>query len=418
MSFWSSLFGKALPAKRKRRYEAEKAIALSADSPARVRLAENPGTHQEILYYLAQSDPDPAVRRAVAGNMATPVHASPILALDKDQDVKLALAGRLVRLLPHLSSDKHSQLYAFSVQALGTLALDEVLKIRLALASALKDEILAPPEVVGRLARDLERAVSEPILRYCVALADADLLEILKEHPESWAVQAIAARPQVSMPVSQAVIETNDIPAGVALLENKGASISEDTLSVIVEKAGNVPEWQKPVAAAKNLPPDLAKRLAGFVDQSVRNLLLSRTDLDQETMDAIADVVRRRIDFIEESGQGKTPKERVRQMLSERRLDEKAISDALGVRDKDFVVIALAALVRASQSDIETIIAMHAPKPILAICWKAGLSMRIALQMQKELAQVPPPELIYPRGGTDYPLDKKELEWQLEFLGL
>jgi hypothetical protein len=44
--------------------------------------------------------------------------------------------------------------------------------------------------------------------------------------------------------------------------------------------------------------------------------------------------------------------------------------------------------------------------------------MRIALQMQKELAQVPPTELIYPRGGTDYPLDKKELEWQLEFLGL
>ncbi len=423
MSFFSSLFGKGDSAgKTKRneeRYGKEKQVAMSEKTSDRMKLAKDPKTSQEILYYLAQSDPDPNVRKAVAKNNSTPLHASPMLAQDKDQDVKLALAERLVKLLPDLSADRHSQLYAFSIQALGTLALDEVLKIRMVLASTLKDELHAPPEVVGHLARDLERAVSEPILRYCVALKDEDLIEILKGHPASWAIQAIAGRPKVSMPVSAAVIDTDDVSAGVLLLENKNAQISGDTLGVIVEKAKQFPQWQKPVATMKNLSPEMAKSLAGFVDQSVKDLLLARTDLDQGTMDEITTTMRRRLDFIEEGEQNKsTPEERVKKMIAEGRLNEEAISDAMGVRDKEFVIVALAAMVHTSRSNMENIIAMHAPKPILAVCWKSRLSMRLALQLQKELCQVPPKELIYPRGGTDYPLEQKELEWQLEFLGL
>jgi hypothetical protein len=38
--------------------------------------------------------------------------------------------------------------------------------------------------------------------------------------------------------------------------------------------------------------------------------------------------------------------------------------------------------------------------------------------LQKDVGQVPPKELMYPKGGTDYPLSDEDLEWQLEFLGL
>jgi hypothetical protein len=61
---------------------------------------------------------------------------------------------------------------------------------------------------------------------------------------------------------------------------------------------------------------------------------------------------------------------------------------------------------------------LKAPKPIVAVCWRAGLSMRFALLLQQQLGQVQPTELLYPRGGTDYPLTKDELLWQLNFLGL
>lgn len=422
MSFFKKLFGRNPEKKKERdaqRYAVETAIAQSGSYEARLKLAKSADTHQEILYYLAEHDRDAAVRRAVAANIQTPVHASHILVMDRDQDVRIALAERLVRLLPDLSADKHSQLYAFTLDALGTLALDEVLKIRTVLSSALKDSLAAPPKIVGQLARDIEREVAEPVLRYCAALSDEDLLDILGNHPASWTVEAVARRKTVSGPVSAAVIETNEEKAGAYLLENGGAEITASTLSVIVEKARNFKSWQKPMAIRKNLPPELAKKLADFVDQSVRDLLLNRTDLDSETMNEISTIVRRRLDFLDESErvESEAP-QRLKKMIAEGRLNEQALMDALAVRDRELVILALAALIKADRDSVEKIILMRAPKPIMAICWKAGLSMRTAFQMQKELAHIPAGELIYPRGGTDYPLEEDELRWQLEFLGL
>ncbi|MCD8520435.1 MAG: hypothetical protein LRY57_03995, partial [Alphaproteobacteria bacterium] len=61
---------------------------------------------------------------------------------------------------------------------------------------------------------------------------------------------------------------------------------------------------------------------------------------------------------------------------------------------------------------------LKAPKSIVALAWQAGLSMRMALQLQKEMGYVRPQELIYPRDGTDYPLTDEEILWQLDFMGL
>lgn len=423
MSFWQTLFGGDQAARHKKRdaarYEKEKLVAQSQDPAERRKLALDTDTHPEILYYLAQNDTDPSVRRAVAENISTPSQASSVLLVDKDQDVRLALAERLVRLLPDLSHDKQGQLYAFTIQTLGALALDEVLKIRVALSSSLKDHAHAPPKVVSQLARDIEREVSEPVLRYCMALPDADLLDILRNHPAPWAVEAVAGRPQVSAPVSLAVIETDDVPASLTLLGNGNAVIESDALGAIVSRARAAPQLQKAVAVRKNLTPALARELAGFVDQSVMAILQERTDFDQDTMEEIGKAVRRRVDFAGEGEQGgASAEDRVRRMIAEKRLNEDTITDAVGMRDRDFVMVALAAMVRTSKTDIETVMALQTPKPVLAVCWKAGLSMRTAFLLQKEIAAIPSKELIYPRGGTDYPLDNKELEWQLEFLGL
>lgn len=407
------------PVPDRQRYETEKAIARTGDVRARITLASDSRTHQEILYYLATHDTDPMVRQAVATNRSTPVQAAVALAVDKNDDVRLILAGRMVALLPELSKDKHSQLYAYCVQALGTLALDEVLKIRKALSTALKDHAHAPPKVAGQLARDVEREVSEPILRYCAALSDEDLLEILKDHPASWAVQAIAGRQMVSENVSRAVIRTNDRPAGVILLSNAGAQVTRELLAEIVDAARHYPEWQKPMALHRNLPVSVAKDLAAYADASVRDILLKRDDFDEQTVEGIAEVFRRRMDYaMDEERSTETPAQRVKRLVKQKKLNEDAISDAVAMRDNDFVYAALAHMAGTSAPDIQRIIAMKAPKPIVSLCWGTGLSMRMALRLQQEMAQIPYKELLYPRGGTEFPLTEKEMSWQLDFLGL
>lgn len=400
-------------------FKAQTQKLKSADEKERLTLAKNTDTHKEILYYLAEKDPSADVRKAVAENKSMPLHASPILAADHDKDVRLALASRLVDLLPDLSQDKHSQLYAFAVQALGTLALDEVLKVRVALSSTLKDHVHAPPKVAAQLARDVEREVSEPILRFCAALSDEDLLKILKAHPATWAIEAIATREEVSSPVCTAVIHTDDRAGGKALLENDGAFIGEDTLQHIVNRAREYPEWQKPMALRAALPVSIATLLAEFVDSSVRDILLSRDDIEPEAMEEIASVFRRRMDFAsEDEGSEKSVADRLADVEKQGRLGEEVISDALAMRDRSFVNSAIARLIKSDVETVTKIFEMKAPKPIIALAWHAGLSMRMALQLQKEMGHVPPKELIYPREGTDYPLSEDEIFWQLEFLGL
>ncbi len=414
-TFFQKLLGKKTP----KDYSAQKAELKSASSKSRLSLAKDSKTNKEILYFLAEQDPDPKVRKAATKNKSTPVQVTPILAQDPDVDVRLELAKRLVELLPDVSQDKQSQLYAFVVQALGTLALDEVLKIRTALSSTLKEHAHTPPKVAGQLARDVEREVSEPILRFCAALSDQDLLDILKSHPASWVVAAIAGRDEVSEDVSEAVIEIEDRPGGAVLINNDGAKITVGLLHTIVEKARNFPEWQKPMAMRKSLPVSIAKELAEFVDASVRDLLMKREDFDQQMTEEVAAIFRRRMDFASDEGEAQeTVDERLKRLIGEGNLNEDTISDAIGMRERDFVIAAVAHLAKAPRGEVDKVFKMKAPKPVVAVAWKAGLSMRLALHLQKEIAHVAPKELIYPKNGTDYPLTKDELEWQLDFLGL
>ncbi|MAQ71847.1 MAG: hypothetical protein CL565_06605 [Alphaproteobacteria bacterium] len=396
----------------------EKKMASDGSLPERMKLAKSKKTSPDILYYLAEHDKDASIRQAVAKNTATPLQASKVLSKDTDIDVRLALAERLIYLLPQLSEDKQGQIYTFAVNALGALALDEVLKIRVALSSALKDHVHAPPKIVLQLAKDIEREVSEPVLRYCILLPDEDLMEILKGHPASWAISAIASREKISEALSTAVYETEDEPGTLALIGNTGAEIAVQTLTSIVQKAKDLPDWHKPLASNPHLPPELAKEMAFYADQSVRDILLARTDFDNREIEDISKAFKRRLAFLEEEDSGKTALQRVQEAYAKGELDDEFVMDAIGVRDTEFVEYALAAKTSIPVEAVRKVMKLHAPKPTIALVWKAGLSMRTALAIQREIAKVPSAEIMNPRGGTDYPLTKEELEWQLDFLGL
>ena len=403
-----------------KRYELERARSLSQDAADRLKLAQNRKTHQEILYYMAQNDADPAVRQAVARNLATPIQASPIILRDKDVDVRLALAERLVQLLPQLTQEDYSHLYAIAVQALGDLAMDEVLNVRVALSSALKNHAFAPPAVVAQLARDIERQVAEPILRFCTALPDDVLLDILKSTSNPWAREIIASRTSLSDMLATALIESGDVSAGRALLLNQNARLGLPLLQNIVVRARQLPEWHEPLALRKTLPPEIALALADFAGDAVRNLLIKRGDFDRATREEISRIVRRRLDHVApgEDGKKQDPLERALGLAKAGTLTETVVIDALSMRDEGFVMAAISLLAGTGIDDVKRIFALKAARPIITLSWKAGLSMRTALQLQKEIGRVPPKELIYPRDGTDYPMSEQELLWEEDFLGL
>jgi hypothetical protein len=163
----------------------------------------------------------------------------------------------------------------------------------------------------------------------------------------------------------------------------------------------------------------LAKELAEFVEGSVRDLLMLRGDFDPETTEEISEVFRRRLDFANENEDGEEPVEvRLSRAIKDGALDEQKLNDALGMRDYEFVTGALAYMTKAKFLTVQKIIDMQAPKALIALSWKAGLSARFALQLQKTVGRIQPKEMIYPKDGSDYALSKEEIDWQLDFLGL
>ncbi|MES2728636.1 MAG: DUF2336 domain-containing protein [Pseudomonadota bacterium] len=417
MSFFtwlSSLFRTHAP----HTYDQARAKAQSPATKDRLKLARSADTHPEILYYLAEHDTDPRVRRAVTQNDALPLQAAPILAGDPDNDVRLYLVQKLCRLLPELDADHQAQLYAFVVQSLGQLALDEVLKIRVALASSLKDAANAPPRIAGQLARDIAQDVAEPILRHCLALEDTDILAILESHPADWAVAAIAGRPHVSEILSKAVIDVQDERSGAILLSNQGADLTPSVFQHIIEKAKAFPSWHQALATHAALPRAMAVSLARIVDDSVRTLLCDRPDMDMETIAEVASMTRRRMDLATGADDARTPAQKLQALLAQGEVGDDALGDVIGIRDRDLAIMILAYLAKTTPETVTRILDMRAPKPIIALCWKAKLSMRTALLVQKDMAGLGGKDIMLPRGGTDYPLSQGDLQWQIDFLNL
>jgi uncharacterized protein (DUF2336 family) len=399
----------------------EKNIATNGSEKQRYDIAFQESTSQEILYYLAENDPSVKVRKAVAQNPSTPLQAAPILSKDRSGDVRFYLAKRLVKILPSLEDEQYSQLYAYAVQALGDLALDEILKVRKALSETLKDYARTPPQVALTLAKDLEREVSEPILRFCTALSDDALIDVLKTHPAHWAANAVAQRKTLSGRVSKAVIESGNPTAGKYLLQNPGAEIPDDLLDAIVDRAKEFPEWHKPIALRIPLPPLMARKLAAYVDKSVRKILVERSDLDDETINDVAVIIQRRIEY-EDNFKKEAKKvdalERAQRLYVNGELTEEMLSDAAAMRDRKFVLAGMALLLKTNFPTVEKVFDVKAPKAICALCWKAGLSMRFSLHVQQVLAHIPPAQLVYPRGGQDYPLSEADMQWQLDIIGI
>lgn len=396
-------------------YGTAKRIAFTGDTAARADLAGRADTQPEILYYLA-GDEAASVRRESAANRHTPLQASPRLAQDEEPAVRSALAEKLARMLPDLAPAAQRQLYDLAVNAMKQLAEDHIAEVRIALSVALRDIAFVPPGIARQLAQDVERQVAEPMLRFCENLSDRDLLSIIATQPPAWVLQAIAGRPHLAEAISDGVAEGGDVAATVTLLDNDGAEIAPDTLERIAADQNDVAE----IGAAlgrRHVRLGIAGRMAGDIEASVRHVLTQDPEIDRATRREVAEAVSRRVTFAAESNE-RDAAERVARLHADGGLDDTAVRDAVAVGDRVFVTEALGRLARIPAVVADKILASAGARAITALTWRAGLSMRTAVALQKGIGQVPPRNILNAKGGDGYPLSEDSMRWQLEFFGI
>ncbi len=400
-------------------YDTAKRLMQSGRVSDRLKIAGNSEAPQEALYFLAE-DKDQDVRLAVARNPSTPIHAAKILASDAAHEIRVINADKIARLLPNLDEGAKSLISQLTVQTIETIVEDQAVAVRAALANALCEQAGTPPHIARRLAEDAERKVAEPILRYCAALTDDDLMEIIARHPVTWRLSAIAERPEVSERVSGAIINANDEVASAALVKNEQARIARESFEKILDTARTLGSIRNALSLRRNLPEGMADKIEQYVGRAVMNVLEDSHELDATTLAEVHETVTRRVKRANEPKKGENQISFAARLMKEGKLTETEIGDALSLDDHEFVQAAMAVRGRVVLHIAEKILASQSPKAIMALAWRAGLSPRFGLQLQRSsIGKIPPRQLLYPKGTDEhFPQTDAEMQWQLEFFGV
>jgi len=252
------------------------------------------------------------------------------------------------------------------------MAQDVAQAVREALAESLRHAAHLPRDVAMRLALDVE-AVALPILSASPALTDDDLIAILRQ-ANAPRQQAIAARPEVSPPVSDVVIAVGDENAVATLMRNQGAQISEQSLHRAVDRfAGSIAVKTGMVHRA-NLPMTVAERLVVMVSEELRRYLLSHHALSASVAaDLVVQSRERAVIGLSLRASRAELLALIRQMDRNQRLTPSLILRALCMGDLAFFETALAVRAHVPVENAQILVHDAGGNGLASLYRKAGL---------------------------------------------
>ncbi len=369
---------------------------------------------EDVLGYLAANG-GVATRRAVAANFAAPHNANLLLSDDEDDDVRVELARKIARLMPDLSREEALTVRAISIEMLEKLARDQAPRVRAILSEEIKHLDCVPKSVVDTLARDVEEIVAQPILEYSPLLSDADLIEIIAGAKAERVLAAIAKRKPVSGEVSDVIAGSLDIPAVAALLANPHATIREHTMEKLIESAEAVDSWHLPLTFRADLSARTVRRLASFVGTALLEALAARCGLDEETRVFLNRRLRARLQTYDDKTGMQSAAREVISAAKNGCVNDEYLEGVAEAGNKDAVIFALASLAQAPISTVRRIIDSRSAKAVVALVWRAHLSMRVAFKIQSFVMKLIPGQILAGRGGKEFPLTEDEMLWQLNY---
>nr|WP_294518900.1 DUF2336 domain-containing protein [uncultured Rhodopila sp.] len=397
---------------------------MTADEATRVRQGASPETRPDILRMLA-TDPSVTVRASLAMNPALPPQVTALLASDADARVRSIIGRKLASLTPGLSDPDRERVQQDAVANLTALVADAALRVRATVAEAVRDMPDGPRDIILHLARDPSVMVSEPVILFSPMLTAEDLVALIASRPPSATLTAVARRPRIEASVSDAIVETSDIAAISALLGNRTAQIREATLDALAAQSEEQTEWQEPLVRRPYLPKRAARILSEIVAEHLLEVLAARADLDPKlSRELQASLGKPRptafgsIEVLPADMSAQAALPSAVRLREAGRLDEQAILDALRRNAVGPATAMLAVKADVPLQVVERACALRSPKALVALAWKAGLSMTGAVVVQAMLGALSPDLVLRPGDGGGFPLPIEELRWQLSFLGI
>lgn len=168
-------------------------------------------------------------------------------------------------------------------EILRRLTRDVEMAIRIALAQRLADDSTAPHDLILLLVDDTIE-VARPLILNSPLLTEADVLRLIAEtgvaHQE-----AVASRPNIGVPITDALVNFGHDTVLITLVKNATAKISNASYETLVEKSRILTGLQEPLIRRPDLPPKLAVNMCEWVSDTLKNYIKINYTMTSQTID-------------------------------------------------------------------------------------------------------------------------------------
>lgn len=265
-------------------------------------------------------------------------------------------------------------------------------RVRETLAEHVKDNENIPRDIVLHLAQDVE-PVAIPVLEVSKVLSDADLVSIVEASHDIGKLLAISQRENVSVRVSDALVETNYTQVLTSLLGNKGAEISAQGLNKIAAECADQGGVMQALIDHPNLPVTVVERVISKASNAVAAQLKEKYKLDDSQVGAGSAKVRD--EYMMRLIEGELSEQEiaslVEQMDADGTLNPSILMTALCRGQLSFFTIALATIAKISVTSAHKLLSDRGSHGFDGLYRKSGLpdsminAVRLVLRAVQDL---------------------------------
>jgi uncharacterized protein (DUF2336 family) len=169
-------------------------------------------------------------------------------------------------------------------EILRRLTRDVEMAVRIALAERLADDITTPHDLILLLVDDAIE-VARPVLLRSPLLSERDMQNVIAKsgigHQE-----AVAERPNIGIPVTDALAQSQSESVLVALVRNATAKISDAAFQALVERSRAFTGLQEPLLKRADMPVELARRMSAWVSDALKAYIRANYKIAPGRIDA------------------------------------------------------------------------------------------------------------------------------------
>ena len=288
--------------------------------------------------------------------------------------VKAATALGKAFLRPELEGEQRQA----ALLAICHLLNDSSPQVRLALARVLSHSPSAPRAVMIALAED-QPEIAGTVISQSPVLSDADLVE-LAAAGTSFTRCFMAARRDLSRPVSAALAEIGDLETALVLLENHTAAISRLSLGRIAERFGHCADVRHLLLERADLPSEARQKLVLQVSTALAQSELVRAVLASHRVEQVTGEARQASTLVIA---GEIQREElpllVEQLRSTESLTPALLIQALCTGKVEFFSQALVALSGLDERRVRSILASGRMHAVRALLESSGIRRDLAM---------------------------------------